>query len=46
MNLDFRSAQAIRGARDYASASQSVAAQVTDEPIVEPVTLSQSRQAA
>lgn len=38
MNLDFRSAQAIRGARDYASACQSTAEQVGQEPVVEPVT--------
>jgi hypothetical protein len=37
MNLDFRSAQAIRGARDYASACQAATEQVADEPVVEPV---------
>ena len=37
MNLDFRSAQAIQGARDYASAHQSTAERVGQEPVVEPL---------
>jgi hypothetical protein len=35
MNLHFRSAQSIRGARDYASARQPTAEQIADEPVVE-----------
>ena len=46
MNLDFRSAQAVQGARDYARACQSAAEQVSQEPVEEPATTSESRQAA
>jgi len=37
MNLDFRSAQAVQGARDYALACRSAAEQVSQEPVEEPV---------
>jgi hypothetical protein len=46
MNLDFRSAQAVQGARDYARACQSTAGQVSQEPVEQPATLDESREAA
>jgi len=41
VNLDFRSAQAIQGARDYArSCSAAKAQQIAVQPVVEPVAAS------
>jgi len=46
MNLDFRSAQAVQGARDYARSCQAVDETAGEPVVVEPVAESQQRRAA